>query len=389
MEIETPLMENNNFQSLFKNNNYIAFVLFYLVMLIQSFLFTSFGTFFPYHAVLLSKLVNLLIIFYVIYGIIIQITARKLIYISVILLIVLLTFWKLRIFSPYIKLLLLSIAVPATIHSGKKIVGIFALALLTTMSITIALSLLGYLPQSGTTSKSIFSTYQETVYFLGFSHPNAFGTFLSMIFASFMFLFYKKHRWIMFMIAPVVFATNVAIGAGTAAVSTLLVFIISVMTVKFYKITYLLPLCLATFALWLSYYNNSVFGMIINEKIASRPNVWNAYTSQYPIKLISDPIHVNTDGYSGILGNGVLDGSYIYVLIFWGLMALILYIVIFITLIKFSIDTKNKVLFAISVMIIVSAFPESHMIMFYENIFLLFIGFYQYPMDERNKYLQS
>ncbi len=389
METKTLLMKNNNFQSLFKNNDYIAFVLCYLVILIQSFLFTSFGTFFPHNAILLSKLVNLLIICYVIYGIIIQITARKLIYIAVILLIVLLTFWKLRIFSPYIKLLLLSIAVPSTIPSGRKIVKIFALALITTMVTTIVLSLLGYLPQSGATSKSIFSNYQETVYFFGFSHPNAFGTFLSMIFASSMFLFFKRHKWIMIMIATVFFVTNITIGAGTAAVSVLLVFIISIMPVKSYKFAYLLPPFLATFALWLSYYNNSAFGMIINEKIASRPNVWNAYTSQYPTKLISDPIQVNTDGYSGILGNGVLDGSYIYVLIFWGIVALIFYIIIFIVLIKFSIDTKNKVLFAISVMIIVSAFPESHMIMFYENIFLLFVGFYQYPMDERKKYLQS
>ncbi|MBZ6014016.1 hypothetical protein KIJ04_04555 [Leuconostoc gelidum subsp. gelidum] len=382
-------MENNNFQALFKNNNYIAFVLFYLIILIQSFLFTSFGTFFPYNSVMLSKLVNLLIVFYVIYGIMIQLTIRKIIYTLVILLIVLLTFWKLRIFSPYIKLLLLSIAVPATIPSGKKIAGIFSSALVTTMVTTIVFSLLGYLPQSGTMSKSIFSNYQETVYFLGFSHPNAFGTFLSMIFASFMFLFYKKHKWIMVMIALATFVINVAIGAGTAATATLLIFIISIIPIKLYKITYLLPLALATFALWLSYDNNSALGVIINEKIASRPNVWNAYTSQYPIKLISDPIQVNTDGYFGILGNGVLDGSYIYVLIFWGILALIVYIVIFMVLIKFSIDTKNKVLFAIAVMIIVSAFPESHMIMFYENIFLLFIGFYQYPMDERNKYLQS
>lgn len=387
------MVSNDHFQSFLKNDNYIAFVLLYLVVFIQSFLSTSFGAFFTYQAGLLSKLVNILIIVFVIYGISVQLTIRKLIYISIIFAIILLTLWKLHTFSPYIKLLLLSVAVPATISSARKIVKVSSFALITTMTLAVMLSLLGLLPESGTASKSIFSNYQEIVYFFGFSHPNAFGTFLAMIFISFMFLFYKKHKWIMSMLFVMVFTTDIAVGAGTAMVSVLVVFLISILPIKLdgiaAKVTYVLPLGLTAFALWLSYYNSSSVGMVVNEKISSRPNVWNAYISQYPIKLFNNPIQVNTDGYFGILGNGAFDGSYIYVLIFWGIMALIVYIVIFMSLIKFSIDIKNKVLYAIAIMIIITNFPESQMIMFYENIFLLFIGFYQYPLEERKKYLNA
>lgn len=387
------ILNTDKTNSSFKENNYIAFTLLYLIISIQLFLFTSFVEFFPYEATLLYRIINILIIIFVFYGVIVQLTIRKLVYVTIILSISLFTLWKLHTISPYIKLLLLSIAVPATIPSAKKIVKISTFSLVTVMILTVTMSFFGFLPKSGTASKSFFSHYQETVYFLGFNHPNGFGTILAMIYVLLMFLYFEKHKWIMSIFSVMVFVTDILAGAGTAAVSVLLVFSITILPVKFYgkaaRFIYTLPIGVAAFSIWLSYYNNGGLGSLINEKIASRPNVWNAYISQYPIKWVSDPIQVNTSGYLGILGNGVLDGSYIYVLIYWGISALIVYIIDFMVLLKFSVDLKNRVLFSIAIMTIITAFPESHMIMFYENIFLIFIGFYQYSSEEREKYLQS
>ncbi|MCZ9310871.1 hypothetical protein PAF15_02640 [Weissella koreensis] len=383
--------ENKELQQYPGRIDLISFVFFYLIILIQTILFTSFNTFFPHMSILMAKLVNILIILYFIYSILIKITRRKIIFTLIVLLIILSTVWYSGVFSPYIKLLILSVAVPATIPSARNISKIFGIAMVTTMIITIWLSINGALPQSGTASRSMISNYQETVYFMGFNHPNAFGTFLSMIMMIFTFLFYKKYKWRV-IIGLLLFAViDIYIGAGTASFSILILMIILFLPIKLkkiYKIFYLLPTIVTLFSLWLSCNNTSNLGNFINTKVASRPNVWNAYITQYPIGFINKPPMVDVGGYSGILGNGVLDGSYIYILIFWGILSWIIYNFIFISLLKFSIDINNKALFGIAIAIIINAFPESHMIMFYENVFLLFVGFYQYSIIERRKILE-
>lgn len=381
----------NDLQQVKKDKDSVSFTFFYFIILIQTLLFTSFSSFFPQFSNILAKLGNLLIILYVLYSLVVRMTVRRLIYTLITLSIILVTFWYSKNFSPYLKLLLLSVAVPATIPSAKNICKVFGISMVTTMIITIFFSLLGYLPKSGTTSKSIFSDYQETVYFLGFNHPNAFGTFLSILFAILAFLFYEQHKWRVVLIAPIFFLINIGIGAGTAAVSIVLITIILILPIKLkkiYKVLYILPSAFTLFSLWLSYHNTSNLGNIINEKIAARPNVWNAYVTQYPMGLVNLPPQINNSGFLGILGNGVLDGSYIYILIFWGILAWLVYNWIFIALIKFSIDTNSKVLFGIALSTIITAFPESHVIMFYENVFLLFVGFYQYSTIERKKCLE-
>lgn len=383
--------KHNNFQLFLEKNDFLAFIFLYLIIFIQTMLFTSFSTFSPQIAILLAKLLNVIIIGYVIYGLIFRLTIRKLVYFSIISLIILVMFWQQKEFSPFIKLLLLSATVPATIPSSHSIAKIFGLAMGTTLIITIFLSLLGYLPETGTNSRSMFSSYQETVYFLGFNHPNAFGTFISMLFAIVAYIFYEKHKWNILLCAIILFLLNIKIGANTAAVGIIIVISIAILPHsfnKYYKLLYILPSMLTLFSLWLSYNNTSALGTFFNEKVASRPNVWHAYVNQYPIQFVNNPPQVDTNGYFGILGNGVLDGSYIYILIFWGILSWIVYNFIFISLVKFSIDTKNKVLLGIAVLTMVTAFPESHMIMFYENVFLLFFGFFQYPKNVITKCLE-
>jgi hypothetical protein len=382
--------KNKEFRKFIYRNDYVAIIFFYLIIFIQALLFTSFSTFLPQISTIMAKAEKILIFLYVFYALMVRITMRKLVYFLGISILAMLMFLNSGTFSVFIKLLLLTMAVPATIPSSKKITKIFAGSLLTTMLVSIGLSLIGTLPRSGATSRSITSNYQETVYFLGFNHPNAFGTFLTMLFAILIFLLYKKYKWQMIAIAPIFFILDVKIGAGTAAIGILILFCFMILPIKingFYKIFFLLPSALTLFALWLSYNNLNQIATIINQNISSRPNVWNAYVVQYPINFINTPPQIDTSGYFGILGNGVLDGSYIYILIFWGILAWLVYNFIFISIINFSLYNKDKILFGVAILTIIMAFPESHMIMFYENVFLLFVGFYQYSFEERKECL--
>lgn len=385
-------VNKGNKQKVIERNDYLAVIMFYFITLFQTLLFTSFSVFYPQMAKMIYKIELIILVMYVIYSVTMHITLRKLLYAAVTLIVIVLLASSSGIFSPFTKLLLLALAVPATIPSSKKIVKIFGWAMMTTMFLSITMSLLGYLPISGTTSRVLFSNYKETVYFLGFSHPNAFGTYLTAIFTIFAYLYFEKYKKRILFMSPFVFIINIIIGAGTAAAGVLLIFLIMVIPIKLkkiYNVIYLLPVLFTCFSLWLAYNNSSNLGIIIGNKIASRPNVWHAYVTQFPINFVNKTPQINTTGYFGILGNGVLDGSYIYILIFWGILAWIIYNVIFISLSKFAIETNNVVLYGISLLTMVSAFPESHMIMFFENVFLLFVGFYQYSSSERKKCLTS
>lgn len=58
------------------------------------------------------------------------------------------------------------------------------------------------------------------------------------------------------------------------------------------------------------------------------------------------------------------------------------------SLIKMSIESNNFQLCSIAIVTILMNFPESHMIMFFENVFLILFGFYQYPKNERLQLLR-
>lgn len=386
----------HSFQKFLKGTDYVAEITLYLIILFQTILFTSFSSVYLQTSTLLAKIETLLILAFAIYACAIRITIRKIVYIIITLLILCAIAFVSGTSSNFVRLLLLTIAVPGTIPSARKIVSIFGSAMFSTLCITVLLSLFGFLPISGTSSKILFSGYQETVYFFGFTHPNIFGTFLTSIFMVLCFLYIEHHKFIIMFIAAAVFCLDWVIGAGTAASGVLLIVLMVLVHRNNYMksnrllyIAYFLPLLLTGFSIWLAYNNYSNLGIWINEKISSRPNIWNAYLMQFPIKFINQSPQINLDGASVILGNGALDGGYIYSIVYWGLLAWFIYYLMFVSVIKLSLETKNYILYVIALLTIIMAFPETHMIMFFENIFLLFIGYYQYSSVERKECLTN
>ncbi|WP_273729825.1 hypothetical protein [Leuconostoc mesenteroides] len=392
------MQKNEKKKPIENRNDVYAFVMFYMIVLLQTMLFTSFGRFYPSAAQIFGKLEIWLILFYLLYALMIKITLRKIIYAIVVLLIVGISQFYAGTSTPFIKLLMLTIAVPRTILSANKIAKIFGYAMLTTMCITIFLSLLGYLPKSGETSRVLFAKYQETVYFYGFTHPNIFGAFLTTLFMIYYFLFYKTHKIYIIFAAIVLLIIDISIAAGTAAIGILMVLVFTfihghkdmrIQHIKLLKLSYLIPAVLTFFCFWLANNNNGSLGVFINEKIASRPNIWNAYITQYPIHFVNRLPEIQIDGINTILGNGALDGGYIYALIYWGILSWLTYYFIFNSIIKFSLENDDFSLYCVALVTMIMTFPESHMIMFFENVFLIFVGFYQYPKNERILYFRN
>lgn len=394
-------MVNSNKIENYKKNEKLdifAICIFFIIIFIQTLLFTSFDHFFSSAAFFLGKLETWLILFFVGYALFVKITYRKLIFALIILSIAMYSQVISGTSTPFIKLLMLIVAVPRTIPSVRAIIKAFGIAMSTTLILTIFLSIVGYLPISGETSRVLFSNYQETVYFFGFTHPNIFGTFLTTIFMTLYFLYFKRTPKLVISVAIIFLIIDKVITAGTASVGIAMILVLSfihsvgkkqIWLGRFGKLGYFLPLILTAFSFWLADNNTSQLGMFINEKIASRPNIWHAYLTQYPIKVFNTIPDIQLDGINTILGNGALDGGYIYVLINFGIIAWIVYTIIFDCLIKIGIQSNNFQLYSIALVIILMSFPESHMIMFFENVFLILFGFYQYPKSQRIQLLRQ
>lgn len=359
-----------------KKMNAFAVGIFFIIIFIQTLLFTSFFRSPSSAAQVLAKADTWLVFFFMIYALFIKAT------------------WRKTIFA----LIILAIAVPRTIPSIRTIVKTFGLAMATTFLFTIVLSLLGYLPISGETARVPFAKYHEVVYLFGFTHPNAFGTLLTTMFMMLYFLYFKKSPKLVISAGIIVVLIDKIITADTALIGTALILILifshsltkwQIWQGKFGSIAYTLPVILTLLSVWLAYQNKSALGTFINKIISSRPDVWHAYLTQYPIKMFNAAPSIKLDGIHTILGNGVLDGEYIYVLMNWGIVALLLYIIMFSSLIKMSIESNSFQLYSIALVIILMSFPESHMIMFFENVFLILFGLYQYPKSERLQLLRQ
>lgn len=381
------MIDVNNYERLSLSlGNVFADFSFYLIILLQTMLFTSLGRVYPVPVQYLGKLELLLILGLLFYSLLLTITLRKILFASLIFLLILVSTKYYGSTTPYTKLLILIVAVPSAIPSPKKILKIFGFAMLTTFVLTIGMSLIGVLPMSGVTSKVLFSSYQETEYFFGFTHPNIFGTFLTSLYLIFYFLNFNDNKFKVTLIGIIIFFIDIVINAGTAASGILLVLLLSLFLRRFnimYKIAYVFPILLTVFSFWLAYNNSSALGRLINTKIASRPDIWNVYLLQFPINIFNREPNIQLDAYNPILGNGALDGGYIYILIYWGILAFIVYYLIFCSILKISFETHNIELYCIGLVIIIMAFPESHMVMFFENVFLIFIGFFQYSSTDR------
>lgn len=282
----------------------------------------------------------------------------------------------------------------------RKIAYTQAIGMIFGSVIVIILSLLDLLPKSGYASKvySFQSSYQETVYFLGFNHPNAFGTVLTM--GLILFCLGKQVSRRTFIIITIICTCmDFMVGANTAMIATMIILIGLILTPwrdKLYKygyfFTFFLLISLPIFSIWLGLNSGTRIGQWFSNLIPARPPIWNYYLDLNPLKLIATPPQLDLSiGGVTVVGNGVLDGSFIYALVYWGELALVLMIVawkIWIPHIYNPTIAQWMLLmsiFAVTVM----AFPESHMISYYENIFSLGMGLIQFKISKRSELINN
>lgn len=277
----------------------------------------------------------------------------------------------------------------------KKIAYTQGVGMLIGSCIPILLSLVHVLPKSGFASRVSLaqSTYQETEYFLGFNHPNSFGVTLTMGILLFCLGKSVSKSKMLIILVGCIFM-DYFIGADTvmvAAIIILLGLILTPLRSKLYLygcwVTRLLFVILPLLCIWLGINSGTAIGQKVSNIIASRPPIWNYYLLLNPIKLIANPpkLDLSIAG-TGVIGNGALDGAYIYTLVYWGVLALILLIAGWLVWIPFKKNPSEFqwLLLLFIFVVTVMNFSESHMLSYYENTFVLGVGLLQYSSSKRS-----
>ncbi|WP_436644997.1 hypothetical protein [Latilactobacillus sakei] len=277
----------------------------------------------------------------------------------------------------------------------RKIAYTQGVGMLIGSCIPILLSLVHVLPKSGFASRVSLaqSTYQETEYFFGFNHPNSFGVTLTMGILLFCLGKSVSKSKMLIILVGCIFM-DYFIGADTvmvAAIVILLGLILTPLRNKLYLygcwVTRLLFVILPLLCIWLGINSGTAIGQKVSNIIASRPPIWNYYLLLNPIKLIANPPKLDLSiASTGVIGNGALDGAYIYTLVYWGVLALILLIVGWLIWIPFKKNPSEFqwLLLLFIFVVTVMNFSESHMLSYYENTFVLGVGLLQYSSSKRS-----
>lgn len=270
-----------------------------------------------------------------------------------------------------------------------------SIAMLFALSFVSFFSILGFLPTKGSSSimLSFQSSYQEIVYFLGFNHPNAYGAVLTMMFIGFLFGIGVKRLKLFFFLFIILIIIDFRIGANTAALGAIF-FLFGLVTMPLRKqfnnfmkiLTRFLIVGLPSFAFWLGYHPNTPVANFVNQYVPSRPSIWAYYLNMKKLSLFQTPPDLNFSvGGKYIFGNGNLDGGYIYITVYRGLLPLmaILISIWLLNEVKIEDEKVSWMRKFLVLSILLMAFPESHMVFFYENVFILSIGMLQVKKSDR------
>lgn len=373
---------------------YITYFLFYIFTFLEVVNLSSFPAFFD---ILKPKstLLVLMIIVLMILEILNFKKMRQLIFWLVIILLIVVNFYFIKQFkSTIIYQLIFLLIIPASEIEFEKIVKVHMYAILSATFFVVLLSLMDYLPKSGSQSTVLFSAYQNTVYSYGFNHPNGLGFLI--IISGIEYTFLHKERFSLSVIIIDIVAIILAflLGADTSVFGGVIVlfgYILSlnkavVIIKKTNKIVMIIPITLVLFSFWVTHQPGTLIYQTVNKIVSSRPDLWSYYLQNFKISMFGSNVALNLNaGPTSTFGNGILDGSYIYQPLYFGWFGLFLFLISLYSLYLMRKTTNFKLYIYLFVAFSLMAFPENEISLFSINTFLVVLGYYQFNVTKRMK----
>lgn len=294
--------------------------------------------------------------------------------------------------------LVIVLALPALAISFEKLVKAHLTAMLFGTSSVILMSLVGYLPRSGSEATVLFSAYQNTVFAFGFNHPNFLGALVSFIAIEYVFLNKYSLKKSVMIITIITLVIDFYLGANASLFGLSIVFTGYIFNNKkqiksrlvFTVGIFFVPICVCLFAFWIANQQGSSVFQIINKLVSSRPALWSYYLTNFRVNWFGSNVVLNLNsGAFATFGNGILDGSYVYLPLYYGWAGLILFIISLYSIFLIFLETKESLYLYVFLALGLMAFPENESSLFSISIFLTIIGYFQFDYQRRKKMFQK
>lgn len=290
--------------------------------------------------------------------------------------------------STFVYQIMIILAVPASGITFEKLVKIHLHAMASATLLVVVMSFLNFLPKSGAEETVLFSGYQNTVYAFGFIHPNFLGMLIILMGIEFTFLNKESFSSLVVIVNIMALTLAFMLGAHTSFFGGLIVFSGYLLSLRSSRLSFLkkviapVPIIMVGFAYWITTQGGSAIYQIVNKYVSSRPDLWSYYVSNFHIKYLGSNVVLNLNsGPTATFGNGILDGSYVYLSLYFGWFALILFIVSLYAILKVGKQVGYNIYMFIFLSFSLMAFSENESSLFTINVFLIIIGYYQYGLN--------
>ncbi|MFT8982490.1 hypothetical protein [Oenococcus sp.] len=350
-----------------------AFVVFFEVMSLSSWHYLHRGFESPNSKIVISAFCLIILI-----GFMHQTNLMKMLFSLIFLTTAVLYYLHLREVD-YFTTLVLALCAGMSMHFDRILKIDFLVRTFTVLWI-ILLSLLHFLPTSGTDSSITGSFFTRFVY--GFSYPNLLGYLIMILAFEFTVVFKKINVGKIFIILLAFMGAEIFLDYLTGFLGILVIMIVCIWNRHTGKrrsnslliICLVLIPCLALISVYVTraYNASAPIWFQINQWMSLRIPIWQYYYQGWGINFWGSRILVNARTI-GIIGYGAFDGAYLYFLLRYGVFSLIvIWLTIFSTLFLHNKNEEKVILAGLLMPIIITSFPETlGFINAYSPVFLL------------------
>ena len=235
-----------------------------------------------------------------------------------------------------------------------------------------------------------FLTHNSNGFFvssMGFSHPNTFALHIMTLCLDFIYLNFHKMKFLYYIIiAGFIYIINALTGSRTSEIAIIIMIILNIIITKtninIFKRNWLkyvicvIPILILIASLFLSYnYNGEGIYKDINKIVTNRLRFANWYLDNYDINLFGQKIiKVSTiEAANKKIDRHILDNAYISLLLNYGIIPTITFLMIIFSAINKSYKEKNKAIITLIIIYFLIGFVETYLYLFYANIYLIYL----------------
>ena len=220
---------------------------------------------------------------------------------------------------------------------------------------------------------------------MGFSHPNNFALHIMTLCLDFIYLNFHKMKFPYYVIIlGIIYIINRFTGSRTSEIAIIVMIILNILLTRinidiFKKwlkyVICAIPILILIVSLFLSYnYNGKGIYKTVNKIVTNRLRFSHWYLDNYDINLFGQKIvRVSTvKAANKKIERHILDNAYISLLLNYGIVPFIAFLIMIYNIINKSFREKNRAMITLIIVYFLIGFVETYLYLFYVNIYLIY-----------------